>query len=167
MPVRQPEYDTSESYRASAGLRKVRSWINHLAHSVLLQGNSLSLDVAHILLAVHDTMEWTQYEVVLSESKQENGIVKIRVAPVIFNREKVIVVHLPRPTTPSRSAWQVTHLEPLPAISRDELLEAQASDLWCQDQICRMEYDRRWSLSNEGFLMFSSTPGTSEPRWVV
>jgi transposase InsO family protein len=74
---------------------------------------------------------------------------------------------LPTPTTPSRSAWQVTHLDPLPAISRDELIEAQADDPWCQDQICRMEHDQRWSLSSEGFLMFSTTPGTSDPRWVA
>jgi hypothetical protein len=52
---------------------------------------------------------------------------------------------LPTPTNPSRSAWKVMHLEPLTAISRDELLEAQAGDSWCQAQIFRMELYRRWS----------------------
>jgi hypothetical protein len=71
--------------------RKVRSWINQLGLSVLLQGSSLSLDEAHILLAVHDTVEWSQYEVVIYYSKPEDGIVKIRVASVIYNRGKVIL----------------------------------------------------------------------------
>jgi hypothetical protein len=66
--------------------RKVRSRINQLGLSVLLQGGSLSLDEAHILLAVHDTVEWSQYEVVIYDSKPEDGIVKIQVAPDIYSR---------------------------------------------------------------------------------
>jgi hypothetical protein len=63
--------------------RKVRSWINQLGISVLLQGSPLSVDEVHALLAVHDAVEWTQYEVVVSDSKPEDGIVKIRVAPIV------------------------------------------------------------------------------------
>jgi hypothetical protein len=68
--------------------RKVRSWINQLGLSVLLQGSPLSVDEVHALLAVHDAVDWTQYEVVVSDSKPEDGIVKIRVAPIVYNRGK-------------------------------------------------------------------------------
>jgi hypothetical protein len=67
---------------------------------------------------VHETVEWSQYEVVISESKPEDGIVKIQVAPVIYNRGKVIlepliatsisripVVALSNPTA-SKSSWR-------------------------------------------------------------
>jgi hypothetical protein len=73
---------------------KVRSWINQLGLSVLLQGSPLSLDEAHALLAVHDAVGWTQYEVVISDSKPEDGLVTISVAPIIYNRGKVTLEHL-------------------------------------------------------------------------
>jgi hypothetical protein len=73
---------------------KVRSWINQLGISVLLQGFPLSLDEAHALLAVQDAMEWTKYEVVISESKPEDGLVTISVAPIIYFRGKVTLEHL-------------------------------------------------------------------------
>jgi hypothetical protein len=73
---------------------KVRSCINQLRISVLLRGSQLSLDEAHALLAVHDAVEWTQYEVVISDSKPEDGLVTISVAPIIYNRGKVTLEHL-------------------------------------------------------------------------
>jgi hypothetical protein len=98
--------------------RKVRSWINQLGLSVLLQVSPLSLDEIHVLLAVHDAVEWNQYEVVVSDSKPEDGIVKIRDAPIVYNRGKVTleslietsipqipVVTLSNPTA-SHSSWR-------------------------------------------------------------
>jgi hypothetical protein len=73
---------------------KDHSWINQLGISVLLQGSTLSLDEAHAHLSVHDAMEWTQYEVVISDSKPEDGLVTISVAPIIYNRGKVTLEHL-------------------------------------------------------------------------
>jgi hypothetical protein len=98
--------------------RKVRSWINQRGISVLFQGIPLSVDEIHDLLAVHDAVEWTQYEVVVSDSKPEDDIVKIRVAPIVYNRGKVTleslietsipripVVTLSNPTA-SHSSWR-------------------------------------------------------------
>jgi hypothetical protein len=64
--------------------QKVRSWTNQLGISVLSQESPLSLDEAHALLAVHDAVEWTQYEVVISDSKPEDGLVTINAAPIIY-----------------------------------------------------------------------------------
>jgi hypothetical protein len=74
--------------------RKVHYWINQLGISVLFKGSPLSLDEVHALLAVHDAVEWTQYEVVVSDSRPEDGIVKIRVAPIVYNRGKVTLEYL-------------------------------------------------------------------------
>jgi hypothetical protein len=94
--------------------RKVRSWINQLGLSVLLQGSPLSVDEVHALLAVHDAVEWTQYEVVVSDSKPEDGIVKIRVAPIVYNRGKVtleslIETSIPRIPVTTRSNPTASH----------------------------------------------------------
>jgi hypothetical protein len=63
-------------------------------------------------------VEWSQYEVAISDSKPEDDIVKIRVAPVLYNRGKVTleplietsiyrspVVALSNPTA-SHSLWR-------------------------------------------------------------
>jgi hypothetical protein len=112
-----------------------------------LQGSPLSVDEVHALLAVHDAEEWTQYEVVVSDSKPEDGIVEIRVAPIVYNRGKVTleslietsipripVVTLSNPTA-SHSSWRPQSMTenlppPVPALRSAPVPVMDSYDPW-------------------------------------
>jgi hypothetical protein len=80
--------------------RKVRGWINQLGVMTLLQGSDISATEVQLLLSEHDSVDWTQYEVIASDSTPEDGIVKIHVAPILYKKGKITLESLRRSLIP-------------------------------------------------------------------
>ena len=80
--------------------QKVRVWVNQLGIATLTQGSSISVTEAQSLLTDHDAVDWTQYEVIVSDSIPEDGIVRVHVAPVLYKKGKVTLEALVRSSIP-------------------------------------------------------------------
>jgi hypothetical protein len=100
---------------------KVRAWVNQLGIATLTQGSTVSVSEAHSLLTDHDAVDWTRYEVIVSDSVPEDGIVRVHVAPVLYNKGKISLETLVRSTIPRLPATAFSSpaapTPPLPAAS--------------------------------------------------
>jgi hypothetical protein len=79
---------------------KVRVWVSQLGMAALLQGSPVTAAEAQALLTDHENVDWTRYEVVVSDTLPEDGIVKMYVAPVLYKKGKVTLENLVRSAVP-------------------------------------------------------------------
>jgi hypothetical protein len=76
--------------------RKVRGWVDQLGLGVLLQGSTVSLDEGKSHLATHDAVDWSRYEVALTDPKPEEGLNTAFLVPVRYDGGRIITETLER-----------------------------------------------------------------------